>query len=349
MRYSVVQADLQENRDEIVGFWQNNFPAWPRAKYEWFYEGNPSGSALCFIMRDSESGRVVGATAIFPRRFLVMGRPRTGGISADLAMDGTHRTLGPALKLQRAALPPTDRSPVDFCYGYPNRNAEAVLKRLGYKVLGTNRRLVRVLKSRTFVDRRVTVPFTAAVIAGILDFSSRLFAKETRYRQPTGLQTEILAAFDERFDHLWQQASPRFSIIAERTMDVLNWRFTHCPYRDYRIFALSRKSTGEILGYVVYDIRANSLSVADLFVADMDNYLDVLLSEFLLAQRAADVDSLAVTYFGNETLVRTLKAFGFVERESGGNIVVHTTPDSELSSALLDDSNWYLMDGDNDV
>src|SRR5687768_3975819 len=74
------------------------------------------------------------------------------GVLADLAVDRPHRSVGPALALAREAKAWTLGN-LDLAYGFPNKLAEGVFKRVGYKVLGTMPRYARVLRHAGYAAR----------------------------------------------------------------------------------------------------------------------------------------------------------------------------------------------------
>lgn len=349
MEFRITEADLAKEKKDILAFWRENFPNWPEKKFPWFYQGNPYRPAVCCTIRETETDSLIGSAAVFPRRFIVQGEVCIGGINGDLAVHKSHRSLGPALSLQKAIRSASKGKGVDFVYGYPNKKAEPVLKRIGYRFIGSGTKLVRVMRSHKKVKKYIKVPLVSHLAGGVLDVFAKMTSRESRYRNSGEFTTENLSSFDARFDGLWAKASQRYPILAERTQSTLNWRFTQCPYRDYRIFALIRRSSGEIAGYIAYDISDRNVRIADLLAEDMDRALEVLLSEFLLAKRKENIDRVTINYFGNEEFIKKLKEFNFIIRDTSGCVILHVDPGHAFASVLADPNNWYLMDGDNDV
>ncbi len=348
MSHSIFKADLEKYKEEILHFWKNNFASWQQEKYSWFYENNPYGVAACWIAKETEKNMVIGSTAVFPRRFLIEGKYVLGGITGDFAMDKNYRFLGPALQLQKATLTASNENPFNFLYGYPNDRSEPVQRRVGFKIVGSTYRLVKVLKSNFYAGRYFTLPIIGKLFSRSVDLMLKALSKETYYIKRRNFNFELLTNFDERFDDLWKKASHHYTIIGERTSEFLNWRFTQCPYRKYRIFVLTQKGTEEIIGYVVYCVTKNSVRIVDLLAVDMDRYIDALLSKFLLFQRRKGIDSVSIIYLGNEDLVNKLKKYKFYLRENERKIVAYIDSRSPISSCLLNKKNWYLTEADND-
>src|SRR5512139_1800473 len=101
-KYSVIEADVQNNRDEILPILKENLGGSLREeKYLWNYNRCPFGAAHCWLARHEQSNTFIGTTALFPRVILVKGDPVYAAIAGDFAVDIHHRNLMAALTLQK--------------------------------------------------------------------------------------------------------------------------------------------------------------------------------------------------------------------------------------------------------
>jgi len=348
MKFSIIRSSLQEDKSNIINFWKKNFPKWPEEKFSWFYEKNPFGPAACWTIKDAKSSLVLGASAIFPRRFFINGRSLTGGITGDFGVNPKYRIVGPALQLQKAGISACNEGVFDFLYGYPNKKSEPVQRRAGFKKIGSTHRMVKILSSEYYLARRIKLPLFAKPASKLFDFVLKFSEKETYYKRKDSLSFELLSNFDQRFDNLWKKALNQYPIIGERTSEFLTWRFKQCNYKKYNIFAMMAKTTGDVVGYIIYYNVGNNVNIADLFVQEINRYIDALISEFLLFQRKNSVDTVSAILFGNEDLTKKLKEYRFSTRNDSRDIVLYVPPDSPYSSDLSDINKWYLMEGDND-
>ena len=348
MSYSILKADLRKDKEDISQFWKNNFSNWPQGKYLWFYENNPYGPAECWIVKEAEKNMIVGSTAVFPRRFLLKGKFMIGGITGDFGMDRNYRILGPALQLQKATLPSQNETQFDFLYGYPNDRSEPVQRRAGFRIVGSTYRMIKLLRSNNYVKRRVNLPILTKLLSKPVDLILKVLSKESYLKRPKHFSVEELSVFDKRFDDLWKRTSGDHTVIGERTSEFLNWRFARCPYKRFRVFTLTKKGTGELLGYIVYYVKKNRAHIADIFALNISGYIDALLSEFFLSQRKKGYDAVSIIYLGNEDLVNKLKEYKFSIRDDNRKIVAYMDSTSPLSSFILEKKNWYLTEADND-
>src|SRR3546814_213354 len=145
--YTVHEADLERDRELIVGLWRGNLGEDARMarKYDWFYRQCPYGAPLTLLLRHEASGEWVGVASAGPRQMVFGGRRVSAGVLVDLAVLPAHRSLGPALTLQ-TALMEAGAKRFDLLYGFPNPKAAAVFRRVGYAPLGELSRHARVLR-----------------------------------------------------------------------------------------------------------------------------------------------------------------------------------------------------------
>jgi len=270
-------------------------------------------------------------------------------VAGDFAVDKEHRTFGPALALQKAAVSSCHQNRFDLLYGFPNTQAELVHQRAGYGFLGNLVRMTKPIKSRYYLRKCLNSEKAAYLLSKPIDLVMRLHSRENYYRRSKILSGEIVSTFDSRFDELWARASSRYVLIGERESGYLNWRYTSSPHQNYSIFALAQKGSGTLIGYIVFYLTANKVHIADLLALDLDDTLDCLLSEFLLFQQEKGVESVSIVYLGSEVLTRRLEEYRFSVRDNGAKVIVYADPDSPLLADVCDKDNWYILEGDKDL
>jgi hypothetical protein len=345
MTYTVCQLDCRAAREAILDLWRRNLPETTPDRFGWLYETGPASG---FLLR---SGRqeAVGAAGLMRRTFYAFGDRVEAGQAIDLNVDPEHRTIGPALALQRAVLAAVASGGIDLAYGFPNPQSEAVLRRAGYETLGDLGRWVKPLSCRAALDRWSWPRPLSRGVAAAIDPILRLASPETSSRRPLGIRLERLDASDPRLDALWQQARAALPILGERTSEYLRWRFGRCPGVSYHAMGLSQAG-GKLVGYVVYGRRGAAVHVADFLVADA-RHLDPLLAEFLHRMRRENADLVVVLYLGNSAVCKTLARFGFWRRPSGRRAMVYVAPRrlAPHHVQLLNAENWHLTGADIDT
>jgi hypothetical protein len=343
--YQVRLADVVRDEQEILRLCKAGALHCPPEKYQWNYAANPLRQAWCSLAIERANQSAVGTTALFPRRILVDGVPFSAAVSGDFAVDPQHRTLYPALALQKAAVTACRSGSFDILYGFPNDAARPVQIRAGYRVVGRIRVGIRPLRLRRTLERAVRelhwLPGTR-----ILDSLISLASKESRVRIPTQYRYSVLPAFDERFDRFWVRTLHRHRVVVERNSVYANWRFISCPSRKYSLFVAIHSNTGEVGGYILSWSDEGRTHISDI-LANEDAF-DGLLTLFINQQREQGAHCITIVYFGGSWLVRKIRRFGFLFRSTRSEVLLYTKPDLPAADLLSCPDNWYLLDGDSD-
>lgn len=349
MSYSIITADLSKNKKDIYNIWEKNYPGVFETKFQWIYEKNPAGSALVWLVRHDDSGEFVGTTALFPRRFVVDGKSLTGGITGDLLVNKDHRSAGPALMLQRNVLSACQEKTVDFIYGFPNKAAEPILKRTGYKVLGERVRLVKILKTAPQLSKLPFGKYWGFFLSPFLDFLVKLMSIETWHFGEKNFACKEIQEFDARFDRLWKKVDRQFTVTGERMASYLTWRFLEVPQSRNKIFAVFDKDKRYIRGYIIYFHGTDSVEVKDFYYEQDKKILVALFSNFFRYVKLSGAQSATMHLLENENVISQMKTLGFTERKDGAKVLVYF-PKEALSefSSLQDKDNWLLFQSDDD-
>jgi len=347
--YTVCALDFEKNKQDVLNVWRSNGFGIPESKYSWMYEGNPHGRAIGRLVLD-KNDEVVGMAALFPRSLRIDGNSQAAAaIVGDFVIAKEHRSLGPALMLQKALIESQKKHHFGLAYGFPNQQAEAVLQKAGYRFIGNTIRLTRPLRSHYYFSRRIPGNWLARTLAGVVDPVLHWTSKEIRHKTNRELKFESLLDFDERFDDFWARCSHRSLIVGERNSAYLRWRYTHCPHKGYRVNAIADGSSREILAYVVWYTVGTSVHIAELWDDGQCGVMDCLLSEFMRFQRQEHADSVSISYLGGEALANKLKQYGFAIREREKKLFILADPNAPGFAHLSNPQNWCLFEGDADT
>jgi len=256
--YTVHEADVERDRELILGLWQGNLGDGARMvrKYDWFYRTCPYGVPLTRLLRHEASGQWVGVASAGPRPMLVDGRQVLAGVLVDLTVLPAHRSLWPALSLQ-IALMEAGLQRFDLLYGFPNPKAAALFRRVGYLPLCRIARRARVLRHGEYARRRM--PGVLATPAGwVLDAVDGLRLRARR----GGLRAQWQARADATLGGLWssEQAGP--GPVAVRDLAFLRWRFDQSPLLEAR-YLVVRDADGVVLAWFACESRGKTLYVHD--------------------------------------------------------------------------------------
>jgi hypothetical protein len=105
MSVGVRPADLERDKAVIVETLRCFLnPHSDNRRFEWLYRDNPFGEASVWLAYEGKPDHVVGVAGAFPRRLHMLGGQKLSWVLGDFCVSDEHRTLGPALMLQRACL-----------------------------------------------------------------------------------------------------------------------------------------------------------------------------------------------------------------------------------------------------
>ena len=345
MSYTTFPSDARGDRQCILGLWRQNLPTASPDRYEWLYDAGPASSWLV----QADAGSPVGAIGLMGRDMKVFDRFCHAGQAIDLNVDGKHRTGGPALSLQRALTAEVQDEQCGLIYGFPNRQSEVILKRVGYRALAEVGRWVKPLCSEETLTAWVPSRAMRRPLSATVDCALLLASPETRYHRSAGLEIAITDRYDARFDALWEAASAQFAVIGQRTAEYLQWRFGRNPQTRHRVLCLS-DSGGQLLGYLVYRRDGGTAYVSD-FLFREASHLDRLLSEFIRLMRHEGMRRITTVYIGSSLVEQRLIRFGFHRRPSNWTAMVYADKEhfGEDYPRLLDRESWFLTRADIDT
>jgi hypothetical protein len=344
-KYTIIKADLDQDREEILKLWRRNLLPYSEARYAWVY-ASPSGPRSEGWLAKTSSGEVVGFTGLLYRKMKIGDRHFEVGHAVDLVVDPPHRAFGPILGLQRTMIQSIRQRTIPFIYGFPDRRLERIFKRIGYQYLGESERWTKPLRSEDWVKKYVSFTSVAKISGRLIDAVLRWNVKDRSYTKPDRGQFEANPEFDERFDDLFLRGAAQYEIVGERTAAHLKWRFEHPQHVPYRTLALS-SSSGRLHGYIVFFCQKGVARIVDLFAEPFD-WLDSLLGELIFRMRREAIFSISCSYMGSAWFSSLLMEWGF-HRRAVGAVMMVLPNDNFPVVHLFDRGRWFVTECDRDV
>ena len=351
MKYVVEKADIAKDKDCVLKFW-NAFHERPLdRKYSWLYENNPSGKAHVWLLRHQGSGELVGMAGLFPRWVWLQGEKKLAVIAGDFFVHEQHRTVGPALTLQKSVVAAVGKDVAVLAYSFPNRLAEAIMKRVGYRPIGELQRWVKITRTAPhFIRRGVPRPL-ASLIGSFLDLGMRLQSMTHRFCRCKQYRCEDTDRIDERFDRLWESDPAEYQFIGVRNMDYLRWKFLQDPDDDHRFFSIEDRKRDTLLGYLVYCRRGERIEIRDAFFPRNQNAMENLIRNFLKLTYAWPTDSIEINMLSkNRHAYEVFQRFGFRNRGPTRGVFMYfpkEMPRKKLVTAL--GKSCFVTKGDEET
>src|SRR5262245_27702778 len=167
--FVVRSGDVDADRAGAIEMFKRHLnPRYDAARFDWMYRRNPHGLGRMWVATDAGDGSMAGVAGAFPRRVYVAGKVVLAWVLGDFCVSDRHRSIGPALSLQRACLAAASAGTIPFCYDFPSTGMIAVYRRMGIRPLGQMVRLRRILRVDGPVGRLVRAPAVLTRTVGSL-------------------------------------------------------------------------------------------------------------------------------------------------------------------------------------
>ena len=363
--YTAVAANIELDCEKILALWNCGLThgGMPEAKFDWYYRKNCGGPPQIFFLCHGPQRETVGVAAVGRREMRIGTQTIISGELVDFVAVPEHRTLFPALFLQKEIRRLTLKSQNseastggshDILYGLPNPKSLAVVKRAGYQLVGQLVRRARILRLEGYLSRHAPV-WMGQLFGPLLD-RVRMGALALRAIATRGSGLELRSCWldrpDSRFDDLWQrvvaQSWMNNVLIGVRDSAFLIWRFIDCPLRTYRFFALVANTDDRLIAYAVCAVDGETLHVHDFLVDptvhDASKKLWIALSREAYRRGHGN---LSVEFLGAESIQQSLEAIGLVKRQQRP-LYASRSAAIQDDGTLLKESNWYLTSADED-
>jgi len=298
--YAVRPGTARRERDAVIDVWRGNLGREDRlgAKFDWFYLGCPFGEPLLRVLHHEPTGAAVGVAAAGPRRMLADGAALGAGVLVDMAVKAEHRSLGPALTLQKAILS-AGVERFQLLYGFPNPKAAPVFKRVGYSELAPLVRYARVLRYGGHLARMM--PKAAARPLGWMLDGATVAWQELAARRGRAPRWHARWAdrAEPQIDALWARSEHGTEPIAVRDSAMLRWRFDEAPLPRTRYLLLSDADGGELQAWFACQEDGETLHVRDFWSIDAAHGIgQSFLAALQRAARQAGHSVVSVEYAG---------------------------------------------------
>jgi hypothetical protein len=338
MSLGIRRACLREDRQQLIELLERNIEGEQTRHFAWRHEANPVGPGWSWVIYERRTDAIVAMTSVFPRRMHVCGRPMLCGIVAEFVVDATHRSLGPAVELQRATFEPVRSGEIAFCYdAVPHDRGMSTFVRLGLHPSAELVRYALPLRSDDYLRSRLgSGAWTRPLISG-----ANLILNARKRRIGSTLEiTEFGGSFDEEFSCLDQAVANSGIIRSSRTALDLNWRYRGHPDLNHR--ALVARRQGRLVGFLVFVIFDTIACVIDVFGDPIDIVGAELVDALTDLERKEHRVSLEAYVTPDSPLQAIFLSAGFSQREVAVRFVSYADPPHAIGSLFSEGTRWEL-------
>jgi hypothetical protein len=320
--------------------------------WKWLHQENPTPGGQVIVGADESSGEIVGHYSMLPFRFRRHGQPfATGGFACRLLVAESHRNQFLFPKLELKLLGDYPKRGIDFAYGLLNR--PLVLKAhlfFKFKAVCVLPVMARPMKLGKALDRAVKNP-TLRKLARPFEPIGDALLPHLRWPDDDSIEIRAVDRFHAGLDEKLAPLIEKLPLAAERTSQMLNWRFATFADRGYRI-ALA--TTGDRLrGYVVTRAmpmkELTALAVVDILFDPADTAAGNALVNTALDQvRHANADVCAAIVNPHGPYLALLKRHGFIRTPESFTVIVHDPNDQPLNLTAIPPADWHFTWFDHD-
>jgi hypothetical protein len=334
-------ADWESDSAPLLKLLQEQLsPSIDQRRFDWLYKLCPSGEARVWVAMDPDSGKLAGAAAAFPRRIRIGDRIELGCVFGDFCVSPEHRSLGPAIQLQRKCLDSVMNGEFTAAYDLPSASMLAIYRRLGAAPGGQLVRMTKLLRSNAKIATKVKPKLLAQGLSVAANAVLSLKRGSLQSRTRATLQKHT-GRFGSEFTDLASRIGSRLGRCVERSAEYLNWRYADHPQQQYEVLTARRQ--GLLEGYLVFQVRGTDASVVDWFGDPADLRAD-LVRGLILALQSGESEAIHVPVLSSHPLSDELIALGFRPRESSP--VVFVEPKLGHANGIQRNTAWLLLDGD---
>ncbi|MGH7339954.1 MAG: hypothetical protein ACREKH_05625, partial [Candidatus Rokuibacteriota bacterium] len=331
----------ETERDSLLGPLERNLPDLAhRKRFDWLYRANPAGPAWTWFAHDDGTNELVGVASVFPRAFWIGGRVERCGQVGDFAIDSTHRSLGPAIQLQRATLQLVDRGALAVCYDCPpGDKAMATFRRLGMEPTCRTHNFARPLRAEGRIARRLGGGLVARTIATLAN--GALWLRSRRRHGEAGVEIEEhTGRFGDEFSALDREVGGLELVRSRRSAEDLNWRYRDDPIHHDRVLTARRE--GELQAFVVVRTGVDDALIVDLFGHLSRGLATALVDSAAALARSSGAQTLRITVGNDQDGAEIMRRAGFWSRGEGPSVVAYTGRAAGARSAVESSSRWWV-------
>jgi len=336
-------GDLDADRDAAVALLSRHMnPAYDRRRFDWVYRENPAGPGRIWLALDGGTGEAIGTAGALPRRMYVNGAYAMGWALTDFCISDTHRSLGPALRLQRTCLEGLAADGVVFWYDFPGPGMEAVYRRLGISPRVHVTRFARPLKTYAKLRQRLGSPMLARAASLAADLAVAWATRLPRDEGPLAVGLHA-APCGEEFTALAERVSPRHAVCVWRSAQYLNWRYCDNPIQPHEFVTARLES--RLVAYAVVTRDTDTPTLVDLF-GEAEAVRPLIRSTVAHLRKRGAV-GVSAWLADSHPWAALLRDVGFRPRETAP-VMVGASPDSPWAR-VINDTSWFLVYGDRDT
>ena len=299
---SLEEVDSEDTRSRIIELFHQNKTPDPENRYDWLYRSKYAcENHVHQVLLHNQTIVGIGSCLSVPADDFRLAS------FVNLLVDEQHRTLGPALKLERELIERAcEKIQPDMLIVRPNKRAEPLYKRLKFKPLTTSPRHSWISNPLGFIP----VPARLKRLSGT---ASSAVLKPWLWTQ------SISSAFRSGVisdPYRWAFHDSATSAL-DRVSSYHRWRYVDMPNQNFRA-ASCDNSQGDKAPVIIFDISPHGvLSISDFLNITGHTFEHALVSFMTQAMTLFKPRNFTTSITSPKQLEHVLRNLGFVRRVDG--------------------------------
>lgn len=359
-----VVADLYRAGDEVDILALNRMEYGPAdilvapEDFDWRYAQNPAGQAIISVVRDCDSGSVVGFIWTVPLRIRVKGQDRLAATGTNLVIHPEYRNTFGYTKLIRRFQRVFRGHDIPLHFSFVSEEAYRQQREHNPQTVSTIPLLVKPFNFEALAQAYFTRKWQRLIFG----WAGRIVLPFLFRQRPVASSGEVtiqaVDQFDEGFDEFWRKVADKYPVMVIRDRAFLAWRFARVSGRHYHI--LMARARDQMLGYTV--LRCSTVRgvktglIMDLLVTDGvwgERAGACLMAEAEVYFRAQEMSLAAALMVPFASEYRILQQAGYVDlpqalapRAFRFAFFVHNISERDLISLSAQD--WFITIADHE-
>jgi len=344
MKLQIEEAEVEKERERLVAFLRDNLtPRSDNARFDWLYLNSPFGRGRVWMAFGPTQG-LLGVAAAFPRQFYVYGKKSVIWVLGDFCISKSHRSLGPAIQLQKACLQGLRQAGASLGYDFPSRQMQAIYRRISIPESGAVTRFVKPLRFdleiRAILRRPCLLKFMFRSLC-----NDWFMARDSRLEE-SDLEITLMSPlhFGRDFDELDHELISTHEVRGCREEAFLNWRYRDNPLAGFDVF--TARNGSRLRGYAVVEKAKSYGLLWDIFGAGASPIRKLLL-HISAKLRSEGIAAIHASVVPNSQTQDAFAAAGLHGRDDNPVTLLDLSQDPPLSlNHQL--KSWHLTQGDRD-
>ncbi len=348
MNLGVRRVSLTNDRREMLEILSRNFGSGKEECFNWRHIENPAGECWSWFMYDKSTLATVAMATVFPRHMRLNGKRIRAGQVGEFAVDVAHRSLGPAVLMQRTTFEPVNSGELAFCYDCPPHDqGMSTFIRLGMHSNCEVHRYALPLRSDKYLGKRLGTSIWTKPLVAAVDLALRM---RSRKRSMPGLEiSKYDRLFNDEFTRLDEVALVSNTIRSSRSAADLNWRYVQYPKASFclsngtsgKYQVLVARRGGELKAFLVFFVQSDGVAtLVDLFGLELHETGLALLETAIEVCRRETVSSFHGFCSQDSELKQLFKSAGLRPRERNSRVVAYTKPGDLAAKELDSGMRW---------